>query len=226
MEGRLAGHELECHAAERVDVGAMVDVGVAGGLLGRHVGRRADGRAKRRERFAFAAIARGTQGLGDAEVGHDCGASREEHVVRLDVAMDDATLVGVLERARDVAEDANGVGDRERRLLRKAKSKRLALHERHRVVRQAVDVTGGEHGDDVRLLERSGHPDLPLEPVGADAGGELGREHLDDDASAEAHFVSDEDARHASTTEFTLEGVGAAKRCLNLILKVFHWRQR
>ena len=45
--------------------------------------------------------------LGDAEVGDDRGAAGEEDVVRLDVAMDDAALVRVGERARDVAQDAH-----------------------------------------------------------------------------------------------------------------------
>ncbi len=53
----------------------------------------------------------------DAEVGDDRGAAGQQHVVRLDVAMDDAALVRVRERARDVAQDAQHVGDRERRLL-------------------------------------------------------------------------------------------------------------
>ena len=44
-ERRLAGQHLVEHAAERVDVGAGVDVALAARLLGAHVGRRADGEA-------------------------------------------------------------------------------------------------------------------------------------------------------------------------------------
>ena len=49
-EGRLPGEQLVRHAAERVDVGAVVGVGIAGRLLGRHVRRRAERRAELRER--------------------------------------------------------------------------------------------------------------------------------------------------------------------------------
>ena len=41
-EGRAPGEHLVGHHAERIDVRAVVDVGVAGGLLGRHVRRSAE----------------------------------------------------------------------------------------------------------------------------------------------------------------------------------------
>ena len=59
--------------------------------------------------------ARALMRLRDAEVGDDRGAAGEQHVVRLDVAMDDAALVRVGERARDVARMRDDLGDRERR---------------------------------------------------------------------------------------------------------------
>ena len=76
--------------------------------------------------------------LGDAEVGDDRRAAGEQHVVRLDVAMDDAALVRVRQRLRDVAQDADRLGDRQRARAREPRAQRLALDERHRVVRQAV----------------------------------------------------------------------------------------
>ena len=50
VERRLPGEQLVRHAAERVDVGAMIDRRIARRLLGRHVRRRADRRAELRER--------------------------------------------------------------------------------------------------------------------------------------------------------------------------------
>ena len=126
------------------------------------------------------------------------------------------------ERARDVAEDAQDVGDRERRLLGQPRAQRLALDERHRVVRQAVRVARREHGNDVRLLERRRRADLALEPLGADAGGELGRQDLDDDLASEPRLVGDEDARHPAAAELALERVGSTQRRLELGLKVRH----
>ena len=80
--------------------------GIARRLLGRHVRRRADRRAELRERRAGRRRRRGRDGLRDAEVGDDRRAPGEEDVVRLDVAVHDAALVRVGERARDVAQDA------------------------------------------------------------------------------------------------------------------------
>ena len=51
-EDDLAGEQLVRHRAERVDVGARVDVRIARRLLGRHVRGRADARADLRERRA------------------------------------------------------------------------------------------------------------------------------------------------------------------------------
>ena len=59
--------------------------------------------------------ARRADRLRDAEVGDDRGAAGQQHVVRLDVAMDDAALVRVRERLRHVAQHADDFGDRERR---------------------------------------------------------------------------------------------------------------
>ena len=61
--------------------------------------------------------------------------------------------------------------------------------------------------------------DLALEPLGADAGGELGRQHLHDDLAAERGLVGDEDARHPAAAELALDGVGATERVLELVAK-------
>ena len=49
-------------------------------------------------------------------------AAGEQHVVRLDVAMDDAALVRVGERLRDVAQNADRLGDRQRAARRAARA--------------------------------------------------------------------------------------------------------
>ena len=47
---------------------------------------------------------------------------REQHVVRLDVAVHDAALMRVRQRARDVAQDAHRLADRERARASRARS--------------------------------------------------------------------------------------------------------
>ena len=109
---------------------------------------------------------RGADRLRDSEIGDDRGAAREQHVVRLDVAMHDAALVRVAECLRHVLQNADDFGDRER-AAREARAQRLAFDERHRVERQSVRVAGGQDRDDVRLLKRGDRLDLALEPLGA-----------------------------------------------------------
>ena len=146
-----------------------------------------------------------------AEVGDGRGAAREEDVVRLDVAMDDAALVRVGERARDVAQD--------RRPLRR----RAAAAARMRARSDSPSTNG---------IVKYGSPSVsPALSTGTmcgcwsraasrisrwnrstvDAGRELGRQHLDDDSPAEARVFGDEHARHAAAAELALEAVALAE---------------
>jgi hypothetical protein len=153
-ERRLTGEELVRHTAERVDVGAMIDVRIAGGLLGRDVRRCSDRRAELREgAVGYRRVGRlgCRERLRDAEVRYDGRTTGEQNVVRLDVTVHDAALMRVGKRARDVAEDADDFGNRERSRTGQPRSERLTFDERHRVIRHAVELARGEHGNDLRL---------------------------------------------------------------------------
>ena len=211
--------QLVRRRAQRVDVGAVVHLRVAGRLLRRHVRRRADGRADLREGRAGHRRPRGADGLGDAEIEHDGGAAREHHVVWLDVAMHHAPLVCIRERLRHVAQDADDFGDRER-AAPDMHAQGLAFHERHGVEGEPVGLTCREHRDDVRLLQGGGGPDFALEPVHAQSLRQFRRQHLDDDLAAEAQFFREEDAAHAAPAELALQAVCVAERLLKLGLQV------
>jgi hypothetical protein len=81
--------------------------------------------------------------LGDAKVGDHRRASREEHIVRLDVAMYDPSVVRKRERTRHLAQHA-------------LYGQRFALHVWHREVRQPARVVGGDQRHDVRVLPLCG----------------------------------------------------------------------
>ena len=158
-----------------VHVRSVVGRGIAaGGLLGRHVGGRPHRGAELRQRRARRCVRRCRDGLRDSEVCDDGGVSREEHVVGLDVAMHDATLVRVRKRARDVAQNAHRLGDRQRPAA-KARAKALAFDVWHGIVRKPLEIPRREHRDDIGLLERGRDADLALEARGdiaAESSGE------------------------------------------------------
>jgi hypothetical protein len=64
------------------------------------------------------------------------------------------------------------------------------------------------------MLKSRRELDLALEPLRRKARSEIGRQHLDHDASPEARLLGEEDARHAPAAELALDGVGCTKRRL------------
>ncbi len=103
-EWRRAGQKLIQQHAQRVDVAPRVDILVVQlGLLGRHVLQRAHHRPETRVHRALGEPLAGR--LGHAEI-DDLGdrpavIGRDQDVRRLDVAVDDPLLVGVLDRLAD-----------------------------------------------------------------------------------------------------------------------------
>ena len=202
-ERRVAGEHLVEHGAQGVDVGAGVDGLLAHGLLGAHVVRGAEGEAG----LGHAGAAGLLHGEGDAEVGDEGLALVQQDVLGLDVAVDDALAVGVVEGAGDFGGEADGVGDGEHAFAREAGAQRLAGDERHDVVEQAVGVAAVEQREDVRMLQARGGADLAEEAFAAEGGAEVGMEDLDGDVALVLEVVGEVDGGHAALAEFALEAV-------------------
>ena len=116
VERRGAGEQFVEQHAQRVDVAAGVDVQAAHlGLLGAHVQRRADHLAEAGEERLLGQLL--TDGLGDAEVddlGHrHAVVQRDQDVGRLEVAVDDPLLMGVLDGLADRDEQLQPLARRE-----------------------------------------------------------------------------------------------------------------
>lgn len=74
----------------------------------------------------------------------------------------------------------------------------------------------------MRVLKLRHDLNLPPEPVGADAGGDILGENLDDDAAVEKLFGRDEHPAHSCTAELALYGVGAGDFRVEDIPKISH----
>ncbi len=133
----------------------------------------------------------------------------DQHVLRFDVAVDDAAAVRVGERAAQLDRDRQRVGDRQRQPI----GDRSARHELH----HQVAVPGGRraevvHGDDARVFQLREQPRLARE-AGAEIGigRALGPQHLDGDRPPEPLVARAEHAPHAAAPElgFKHQSVGA-----------------
>ena len=133
-------------------------------LLGAHVGRGPD-----RQPGLGQAIVHARQGPRDAEVG-DQGAAvaGEQQVLGLDVPMDHAVSVGVLERPGRLGGDPERRVHRELPLAPQPVAERLALDVRHGEPELAGGLARVVDREDVRVLQPGGELDLALEALGAE----------------------------------------------------------
>ena len=125
--------------------------------------------------------------------------------------MDHALLVGVLERLRRLAGDADGVLDRQLALPREPAAQALSLHVRHGEPEPAGGLARVVDGQDVGMLEPGGEPDLALEPVIAEAG-ETGVQDLQRHRPVVAEVERQIDGSHAAPAELALDAVAVLER--------------
>ena len=211
-EGGLPGDQLVEHDAEREEIGAMVELEPER-LLGAHVARRAEHLAElgaRRGALGARAVRLGH--AGDAEI-EDLGgpaAIAEHDVRRLDVAVDDAEPVGIIERAGDLGADPGDGLERHPARLAQMLVERDAVEQFHGDIGKAVRLADVVDGDDVGVRERAGGPGLAQEAADqADILPELGLQHLDREDAVDAGIVGAIDVRHRAFADAPLDLVTA-----------------
>ncbi len=128
----------------------------------------------------------------------------EENVFRLDVAVDDAVAVGVVERTRYFDSDPYRVVHRQLLLPADPVADRLALDVRHHVEEETVRFPAVEEREDMRMLQIGSSGDLGKEPLGADDRGQFGPQHLDRHAAVVPDVLRQVDGGHAALPELPL----------------------
>jgi hypothetical protein len=136
-------------------------------------------------------------------------ATLQEDVLGLDVSVDDAALVRVLQRVRHLARQLHRVVHRELPLSLEPSAERLALHERHHVVQLPVCAAGIEQRQDVRVLERRGKLDLLEESLWPEHRTELRVQDLDCHLPAVPNVLRQVHGGHAAASELALDVVTA-----------------
>ena len=164
-------------------------------------------RAEAHAGLGHPAAGRGTERQRDAEVGHHRPAVVEQDVFGLDVTVDHAVAVGVVQGVGHGDGDLDRLVDAELRFAVELGAERLAVDERHHVVEEAVGGAGIEERQDVRVLQRGGGLDFHHEPVGADDGGELGLEDLEGDLAIVLEILGQVHGGHAALAELPLDAV-------------------
>ena len=215
---RLPRQHFEQHAAEAVNVGAGIEIPQRHRLLRAHIAGRADRLARLGERQA----ARGADRARDAEVGNDRVVAREEDVLRLDVAVNDALGVGERERVGGVARDLECRFERQPSLPQQPMSERLSLDVGHDVVEQPVDFAGREDRDDVRMAEVRREVHLSNEPLPQETGGYLGIQHFDRHPAMRMLLHRQEHPGHATGADLALDVVAGSETLAQGVEHVEH----
>jgi hypothetical protein len=210
LERRAADEELVEQDPEGVDVRPRVDVPGDVRLLRAHV-------LERPHDLSQLGVHRAVdeplvQRLGHAEVDdlrHRLALlDRDQHVRRLDVAMEDALLVGVLDGVADRQEQPEALGDGGLPLVAVLRQ-RHALDQLHREVGHAR--LGGarvEHGGDVRVAHQGQCLALRLEALQELLGVEAHPDHLQGHPAPDRlGLLGDPDGAHAALAQLLAQPV-------------------
>ncbi len=198
-------------AARRVEVRAGVDL-LALGLFRREVLGGADHRGRLRHGHAGVA-----HGAGDAEVHHlDLAVAGQHDVGRLDVTVDDAVAVRVLQALEDADGHLHGALGQQLATGVEEFAERGAVYVLHHDVRDGdpVDVVLARvvDRDDRGMVERGGRLGLPAEPgLEGRVAREVRAQRLHRHGAAEAGVMREVDLRHATAAEHLAQLVPAAE---------------
>ena len=207
------GQRLVEHHADGEEVRAVIDVATPHPLLGSHVRRGADGHAllRRVHRVGLAALE-----LRHAEVEelhrHIAALVDEEHVVRLEVAVNDALGVRRRERRQHLPDDHARLVRSERGAAGDALAQRLAAQKLHHQEGLVLGEPGVEDLDDVLVADFRGRACLAGEaPHRLGHPCEVRVEHLDRHVPPHGEVLGLVDGPHASLAQQANDAIAAVE---------------
>lgn len=205
LEGSRPGQHLKEGDPHRVDIGTSVER-LGKDLFGGHIQEGADGHTD-------LGLALAADDLGDPEVCEfDDAIFADEEIGRLEVAVDDAAFVGVLEAHERLQGDGDGFFKREAFLTTHPLFGIFAFNELHDQIEVTVFFEGVLPLDDIGMFE-AGEDAGFREEAFTDLGvfGMLLVEHLDGDGLLGHLMETEEDGTHSTGTEFALDDVLSSK---------------
>jgi hypothetical protein len=189
LERRAPRNQAVQHGAERIDVAGRADLAMAPfGLFGGQVIGRAEHLAGECQvRGRSSGLRSRIQPLGQPEVGDARLAEGvDEDVGRLEVAVQNAPLVRVVDSLRDSLEVGGSAPGRQGPVADELREV-LALDEVHREERLAVVLADVMDGNDVRVLQPGGGFRLGAKsPQGSGVGLAAGQDHLEGNDAVQA----------------------------------------
>jgi len=208
-ERRFAGQHLEQDAAETIGIASAIQNLVSHQLLGTHVSR---GAGTSHARLRELHHAGDVDHPGDSKVRENRVPSREQDVLRLDVAMNDSLRVSVPERFGDLASDAARGFHWQLFFPVDAPAKRLPGHVGHHVIEKGIHVSGIVEGKNVGVLEPGENPDLPNESELSGFRVGVGVEDLERDLPFVLEVAGEVYGRERSLPDLALDFVMSTKR--------------
>ena len=217
VKRQLAGDHLVHHYADRIEVGAAVDALFTRRLLGADVVDRAD-------RLVGGGEGLGIRQLRNAEVGHlDLPAAEQHDVLRLDVAVDNAAEMRVLQRAQDLDGIRDGLLDGESALALHVCLERDAVDVFHddifvfaldRNIKDLDDVGVREHENGFGFVDEALHRHLVRR--------KLLLEDLDGDGGLFEQVIRLENHCHAADADQAFQAIAVVEDKPDIILICVH----
>jgi hypothetical protein len=204
LERRPASDELVQQDSERVDVAPLVGW-VALHLLGRHVRRRAEQRAARGH-------AGFTDRAGEPEIADaDVPLLVDEHVLRLEIAVDDALRVGGGKPGADLTEDSERARQRHPLLALHHRTEVITIDELHRQEAQVAVVGEVVDAQHVRVRDLARKRDLAAKAFESGVLVDIAAHDLERYLYLELGVVRAEHLTHAALAERAEDAVARAE---------------